>query len=81
MQSHRAVEPRTAPDFASDVGLRQAIAALTTATARKFGEFTMRKQVADPVVEPRWLNVDAAARYLCMSVLAIYHKISRRQIP
>src|SRR5438128_10942927 len=31
--------------------------------------------------EPRWLDVDAASRYLCMSVHALYHKIGRRQIP
>ena len=32
-------------------------------------------------LEPRWLDVDAASRYLCMSVHALYHKIGRRQIP
>jgi TOTE conflict system primase-like protein len=27
------------------------------------------------VLEPRWLNVDAASRYLCMSVDALYHRM------
>jgi len=34
-----------------------------------------------PVLEPRWLDVDAAAQYLCMSRHALYHRVSRRQIP
>jgi excisionase family DNA binding protein len=34
-----------------------------------------------PIVEPRWFDVDTAARYLCMSRHAIYHRVSRRQIP
>src|SRR4029079_16491370 len=37
--------------------------------------------VAGPIIEPRWLDVDTAAQYLCMSRHAIYHRISRRQIP
>jgi excisionase family DNA binding protein len=35
----------------------------------------------EPNVEPRWFDVDTAARYLCMSRHAIYHRVSRRQIP
>src|SRR5215510_575433 len=34
-----------------------------------------------PIIEPRWLDVDTAAQYLCMSRHALYHRISRRQIP
>ena len=34
-----------------------------------------------PIIEPRWLDVDAAAQYLCMSRHALYHRIGRRQIP
>src|SRR5579862_8946526 len=37
--------------------------------------------VPGPIIEPRWLDVDTAAQYLCMSRHAIYHRISRRQIP
>jgi excisionase family DNA binding protein len=40
-----------------------------------------REQSKDPTVEPRWFDVDAASRYLCMSVHALYHRIGRRQIP
>jgi hypothetical protein len=40
-----------------------------------------RELCTGPVVEPRWLDVDDAARYLCLSVHAIYHRVSRRQIP
>src|SRR5436190_20144083 len=40
-----------------------------------------RERSQDPIVEPRWLDVDAASRYLCMSVHALYHRIGRRQIP
>ena len=35
----------------------------------------------EPVLEPRWLDVDTASRYLCMSVDALYHRVARRQIP
>jgi len=38
-----------------------------------------REHPQDPVVETRWLDVDAASRYLCMSVQALYHRIGRRQ--
>lgn len=34
-----------------------------------------------PIIEPRWLDVDTAAQYLCMSRHALYHRVSRRQIP
>jgi excisionase family DNA binding protein len=34
-----------------------------------------------PIIEPRWLDVDAAAQYLCMSRHAIYHRVNRCQIP
>jgi hypothetical protein len=34
-----------------------------------------------PIVEPRWLDVDTAAQYLCMSRHALYHRVGRRQIP
>jgi integrase len=34
-----------------------------------------------PNLEPRWLDVDAASRYLCMSVDGLYHRVARRQIP
>src|SRR3954453_5338208 len=37
--------------------------------------------VPGPMIEPRWLDVDTAAQYLCMSRHALYHRISRRQIP
>src|SRR5216117_2615190 len=37
--------------------------------------------VSGPIIEPRWLDVDTAAQYLCMSRHALYHRISRRQIP
>src|SRR2546421_12927918 len=40
-----------------------------------------RDVVAGPIIEPRWLDVDTAAQYLCMSRHALYHRISRRQIP
>ena len=34
-----------------------------------------------PIIESRWLDVDTAAHYLCMSRHAIYHRVSRRQLP
>jgi len=37
--------------------------------------------VQDPPVDPYWLDVPAAARYLCMTPHAIYHRINRRDIP
>src|SRR5713226_3551759 len=40
-----------------------------------------RDVVPGPVIEPRWLDVDTAAQYLCMSRHALYHRVSRRQIP
>src|SRR5438105_10345059 len=40
-----------------------------------------RDVVPGPIIEPRWLDVDTAAQYLCMSRHALYHRISRRQIP
>src|SRR5215210_6635198 len=40
-----------------------------------------RDVVAGPIIEPRWLDVDTAAQYLCMSRHALYHRVSRRQIP
>src|SRR3989441_10113547 len=40
-----------------------------------------RERSQDPLVEPRWLDVEAASRYLCMSVDALYHRVGRRQIP
>jgi len=33
------------------------------------------------VLEPRWLDVDAASYYLCMSVDALCHRVARREIP
>ena len=32
-------------------------------------------------LDPRWLDVDAAARYLCMSRHSLYHRVNRRQMP
>ena len=32
-------------------------------------------------LQPRWLDVQAAADYLCMSTDALYHRVQRRQIP
>src|ERR1051325_11094298 len=40
-----------------------------------------RDVVPGRIIEPRWLDVDTAAQYLCMSRHALYHRISRRQIP
>src|SRR6266404_6516065 len=40
-----------------------------------------RDIVPGPTIEPRWLDVDTAAQYLCMRRHALYHRISRRQIP
>ena len=40
-----------------------------------------RDVVPGPIIEPRWLDVDTAAQYLCMSRHALYHRVSRRQIP
>ena len=34
-----------------------------------------------PIIEPRWLDVDTAAQYLCMSRHALCHRVSCRQIP
>jgi len=34
-----------------------------------------------PIVEPRYFDVKNAARYLCMSQHALYHRVSRCQIP
>ena len=28
----------------------------------------------DPVIEPRWLDIDTAAKYLCMTRHALYHQ-------
>src|SRR5437870_2113225 len=39
------------------------------------------REPGGPVLEPRWLDVDAVSRYLCMSVDALYHRIARREIP
>ncbi len=36
---------------------------------------------AGPGLDPRWLDVDAAARYLCMSRHSLYHRVNRRQMP
>ena len=35
------------------------------------------REPGGPVLEPRWLDVDAAAHYLCMSRHALYHRVSR----
>ena len=40
-----------------------------------------RDVAQEPILEPRWLDVDAAASYLCLSRHALYHRVSRRQIP
>jgi excisionase family DNA binding protein len=34
-----------------------------------------------PVIEPRWLDVDTAAQYLCMTRPALYHQVARLQLP
>ena len=34
-----------------------------------------------PTFEPRWLDVDAAAQYLCMTRHALYHQVARLQLP
>jgi excisionase family DNA binding protein len=34
-----------------------------------------------PVITPRWLDVDAAAQYLCMTRHALYHQVARLQLP
>ena len=35
----------------------------------------------EPVIEPRWLDVDTAAKYLCMTRHALYHRMARCQLP
>ena len=34
-----------------------------------------------PTIEPRWLDIDTAARYLCMTRHALYHQVARVQLP
>ena len=34
-----------------------------------------------PVIEPRWLDIDTAAKYLCMTRHALYHQVARVQLP
>ena len=34
-----------------------------------------------PVIEPRWLDIDTAAQYLCMTRHALYHQVARLQLP
>jgi excisionase family DNA binding protein len=34
-----------------------------------------------PVIAPRWLDVDTAAQYLCMTRHALYHQVARLQLP
>ena len=31
-----------------------------------------------PAIEPRWLDVDTAAQYLCMTRHALYHQVGAR---
>ena len=34
-----------------------------------------------PAIAPRWLDVDTAAQYLCMTRHALYHQVARLQLP
>jgi excisionase family DNA binding protein len=34
-----------------------------------------------PAIVPRWLDVDTAAQYLCMTRHALYHQVARVQLP
>ena len=34
-----------------------------------------------PVIEPRWLDIDTAAKCLCMTPHAPYHQVARIQLP
>ena len=34
-----------------------------------------------PTIEPRWLDIDTAAKYLCMTKHALYHQVARVQLP
>ncbi|MGH7486785.1 MAG: helix-turn-helix domain-containing protein, partial [bacterium] len=34
-----------------------------------------------PTIEPRWLDIDTAAQYLCMTRHALYHQVARLQLP
>ena len=34
-----------------------------------------------PTIEPRWLDIDTAAKYLCMMRHALYHQVARIQLP
>ena len=34
-----------------------------------------------PTIEPRWLDIDTAAKYLCMTRHALYHQVARVQLP
>ena len=36
---------------------------------------------ANPAIAPRWLDVDTAAQYLCMTRHALYHQVARLQLP
>ena len=36
---------------------------------------------ANPAIAPRWLDVDTAAQYLCMTRDALYHQVARLQLP
>jgi excisionase family DNA binding protein len=40
-----------------------------------------RVERLEPALEPRWLDVDTAAKYLCMTRHAIYHRVNRCQLP
>ena len=35
----------------------------------------------EPLIEPRWLDIDTAAKYLCMTRHALYHQVARVQLP
>ena len=32
-------------------------------------------------IEPQWLDIDTAAKYLCMTRHALYHQVARVQLP
>src|SRR5262245_13771232 len=34
-----------------------------------------------PTIEPRWLDIDTAAKYVCMTPHALYHQVARKQLP
>src|SRR3989442_10712876 len=86
MSLTRAVIPSRCTEGGSDLAERSRTSGTRAAPADNFSdvqEHAMKSKIVEqgPTVEPRYLDVDTAARYLCMSRHALYHRVSRRQIP